>query len=115
MMKLSFILFQEIPETIGSLKQLVTLKLDENQLTALPKTIGKLSNLEEFILSQNDFETLPPCIGLLRKLNILNVDDNLLEELPPGKAFSPPPPPHPKTISVVHSDRTMCEWFYYAT
>jgi len=66
---------------------LVTLKLDENQLTTFPKTIGKLSNLEELILSQNDFETLPPCVGLLRKLNILNVDDNILEELPPGKAF----------------------------
>jgi Leucine-rich repeat (LRR) protein len=66
---------------------LVTLKLDDNQLTSLPKTVGKLSNLEEFILSQNDFETLPACIGLLRKLNILNADDNILEELPPGKAF----------------------------
>jgi hypothetical protein len=81
------LLFQEIPETIGNLKQLVTLKLDDNQLTTVPKTFGKLSNLEELILSQNDFEILPPCIGLLRKLNILNIDDNSLEELPPGKAF----------------------------
>jgi Leucine-rich repeat (LRR) protein len=81
------LILQEIPETIGNLKQLVTLKLDDNQLTTLPKTIGNLCNLEEFILSQNDFESLPPCIGLLRKLNILNVDDNMLEELPPGKTF----------------------------
>jgi erbb2-interacting protein len=113
MMKLHFVLFQEVPETIGSLKQLVTLKLDENQLIALPKTIGKLSNLEELILSQNDFETLPPCIGLLRKLNILNVDDNLLEELPPGiRSFS-----HhiSKAVSVVHSDSNTCEYILYAT
>jgi Leucine-rich repeat (LRR) protein len=103
-------LFQEVPDTIGSLKQLVTLKLDENQLTALPKTIGKLSSLEEFILSQNDFEMLPPCIGLLRKLNILNIDDNLLEELPPGKVFC-----SPKQISVVHSYRKMCKFVCYAT
>jgi Leucine-rich repeat (LRR) protein len=81
------LLFQEIPETVGNLKQLVTLKLDDNQLTTFPKTVGKLSNLEELVLNQNDFETLPPCIGLLRKLSILNVDDNILEELPPGKAF----------------------------
>jgi Leucine-rich repeat (LRR) protein len=105
-------LFQEVPETIGNLKQLVTLKLDENQLTALPNTIGKLSNLEEFILSQNDFEMLPPCIGLLRKLNILNIDDNLLEELPPGKVF---PSPLSKAISLVHSGRKMCKFICYAT
>ena len=64
---------------------LVTLKLDDNQLTTLPPAIGKLTNLEELILSQNDFEMLSPCIGLLRKLNILNADDNMLEELPPGE------------------------------
>nr|CAD7426840.1 unnamed protein product [Timema monikensis] len=74
-----------IPSTIGHLEELITLKLDDNQLNLLPNTIGKLSKLEEMILSQNDLEALPKSIGLLRKLRVLNVDDNMLEELPPVK------------------------------
>ena len=46
------------------------------QIEELPLSIGKLKNLEELIISQNFLEHLPPSIGLCRKLHTLNVDDN---------------------------------------
>ena len=67
---------------IGGLDSLVTLKLDDNQISELPMTIGKLKKLEELFLSQNYHESLPPSIGLCRKLHTLNVDDNDIEFLP---------------------------------
>ena len=46
------------------------------QIEELPMSIGSLKNLEELVVSQNFLEHLPPSIGLCRKLHTLNVDDN---------------------------------------
>ena len=74
---------KELPEMgFAGLESLVTLKLDDNQIEELPMSIGKLKNLEELFLSQNYLEHLPPSIGLCRKLHTLNVDDNDIEYLP---------------------------------
>ena len=64
------------------MESLVTLKLDDNQLNELPLSIGKLRNLEELVISQNYLEAIPPSIGLCRKLHTLNLDDNDIEMLP---------------------------------
>lgn len=64
------------------LKQLQTIKCDENQLQELPESICQLDCLEELMISHNDLFRLPPSIGLLRKLRYLTIDENLLRHLP---------------------------------
>ena len=74
---------QEVPETLESLVNLVTLKLDDNQIEKLPANVGKMESLEEIFCAENFLTTLPPSIGWLRKLHTLNVDENDLEDFPP--------------------------------
>ncbi|ELV11316.1 Leucine-rich repeat-containing protein 7 [Tupaia chinensis] len=79
---LSSNMLQQLPDSIGLLKKLTTLKVDDNQLTMLPNTIGNLSLLEEFDCSCNELESLPSTIGYLHSLRTLAVDENFLPELP---------------------------------
>ncbi|MGH0160892.1 UNVERIFIED_CONTAM: hypothetical protein FKN15_040334 [Acipenser sinensis] len=79
---LSSNMLQQLPDSIGMLKKLTTLKVDDNRLTALPNTIGSLSLLEEFDCSCNELESLPPTIGYLHNLRTLAADENFLSELP---------------------------------
>ena len=74
---------QEVPETLESLVNIVTLKLDDNQIEKLPENLGKMESLEEIFCAENFLTTLPPSIGWLRKLHTLNVDENDLEDFPP--------------------------------
>ena len=43
---LSRLNLKEIPESLRDLKQLRTLKLESNELTALPEWLGKLTQLQ---------------------------------------------------------------------
>jgi len=74
---------QVLPESLGNLEKLVTLKLEDNKLESLPSTLGKMADLEEVFAAENFLECLPPSVGWLRKLHTLNIDENDLEDLPP--------------------------------
>ncbi|XP_071733352.1 plant intracellular Ras-group-related LRR protein 1-like [Rutidosis leptorrhynchoides] len=71
-----------IPETVGKLRMLVSLKLSANQLQAIPDSIAGLENLQELYASSNLLESLPDSIGSLLKLKILDVSSNKLTSLP---------------------------------
>jgi len=67
------------------------LKLEENQLNEIPQSIGKLKNLQELYLQKNKLKTLPESIFQLKQLKVLFLWDNelpdelinrLIQELP---------------------------------
>ena len=57
-----------LPESIGDLKSLQTLYLDNNKLTTLPESIGNLKSLTYLDLVNNQLTTLPESIGNLTSL-----------------------------------------------
>jgi len=71
-----------LPPEIGNLRNLVTLDLDNNQLTGLPQEIGNLSNLTILSLYNNQLTRLPVKIGNLSKLTMLDLSYNQLTALP---------------------------------
>ena len=56
-----------LPERLGNLVELVTLKVDDNQLEALPASLGNMAALEELYCADNFLTQLPPSIGWLRE------------------------------------------------
>ena len=72
----------ELPESIGGLTELKSLRLNRNPLTTLPEQIGNLTHLESLELSYNYIKFLPENIGKLRKLRRMNLRDNPLNSLP---------------------------------
>ncbi len=75
-------LITKIPDTIGNLTKLKTLKVHYNILTEIPDTIGNLTNLETLYLNNNKITKIPDIIGNLTKLKILNLGYNKLKYLP---------------------------------
>ncbi len=71
-----------LPESIGNLKSLKKLILDDNKLTRLPKSIGNLKSLEILILEHNQLISLPESIGELTSLKILDLRYNEFTTLP---------------------------------
>lgn len=71
-----------LPESVGRMKNVVSLDLSCNELKTLPDSIAGLESLEEFYLSSNQLESVPDSIGLLQKLKILDVSSNQLKALP---------------------------------
>lgn len=74
---LSGILLTSIPDSIGCLKSLNRLHLDNNKLTIIPDSIGSLTSLTDLRLNINKLKTLPDSIINLRNLNVLTLDNNL--------------------------------------
>src|SRR3990172_12138536 len=72
----------ELPESIGKLKQLTSLKISYNKLTALPPSLGQLTQLTELNLSSNQLTTLPKSLGRLTQLQTLYLSNNQLTTLP---------------------------------
>jgi tetratricopeptide (TPR) repeat protein len=60
-----------LPETIGQLSSLRTLRLDSNKLTSLPSTIGKLKALQKLDVTSNQITSLPETIRDLHSLQTL--------------------------------------------
>jgi hypothetical protein len=72
----------ELPESIGSLRQLQSLDLSRNNLTEIPESIGSLRQLQSLDLSRNNLTEIPESIGSLKQLQSLYLSDNKLTEIP---------------------------------
>lgn len=90
-------LLQEVPSSIGNLRQLINLNLDSNQLQHLPTTIGSCQALGLLSVRDNlltevseesarfvemDFLQLPMEVGRLTNVKVLDVSGNRLSFLP---------------------------------
>eukprot|EP00435_Cladocopium_sp_Y103_P037993 s1603_g10.t1 len=71
-----------LPESIGQLKSLEGLVLNENLLTEVPPSIWKLQSLEMLDLSGNRLTSLPDSVQQLRSLKYLLLRSNQLVSLP---------------------------------
>jgi Leucine-rich repeat (LRR) protein len=71
-----------LPESIGNLKQLSTLSLNGHRLTNLPESIGNLINLTHLNLNGDRLTSLPDRIANLTQLVELNLNSNQLDCLP---------------------------------
>lgn len=69
-----------IPDSIGNLKDLVSLTLAESRFSGrIPSSLGELSNLSSLLLGSNGFiGEVPSSIGNLKQLTIFNVGNNKL-------------------------------------
>lgn len=72
----------ELPENIGELKELRSLRIDRNRIHALPTSMQKLKKLEIFILHENELTQMPGFIGELKKLTYLDMAMNRCSTLP---------------------------------
>jgi protein scribble len=87
---------QEIPSSLGNLRQLLNLNIDSNQLTTLPSTIGSCAQLGLMSIRNNMLVEvgtapmwfnslrlqLPMEIGRLSNMRVLDVSGNRLNYLP---------------------------------
>ncbi|KAF8020657.1 hypothetical protein BT93_G1172 [Corymbia citriodora subsp. variegata] len=71
-----------LPETIGKLKSLLQLELGGTKMTGLPHSIGDLKMLRKMDLSRASIEKLPDSIGGLESLIELNLENTDIIELP---------------------------------
>ncbi|MFX1499694.1 MAG: hypothetical protein ACFFDH_01875 [Promethearchaeota archaeon] len=71
-----------LPESIGNLKALKSLTSIKGSLTKLPDSIKKLTSLETLNLSANQLEILPESIGDVHSLKNINLSENKLSKLP---------------------------------
>lgn len=69
-------------EALAGLWNLVELKLDFNQFTALPSTIDQLVNLEILSCTDNLLNALPDAFDKFSKLHTFNMHNNNLREVP---------------------------------
>ena len=72
----------EIPSSIKNFPGLMTLKLQENNLTSIPHEIGELGKITFLALSNNQFDNVPNSIGNLNKLDYLYLSYNQLTSIP---------------------------------
>ncbi|KFK22321.1 hypothetical protein AALP_AAs51526U000200 [Arabis alpina] len=71
----------DIPESIGSLKELIVLNMSYNAFTGhIPQSLTNLTNLQSLDLSQNRLSgEIPPQLGKLTFLERMNFSYNMLE------------------------------------
>jgi len=60
---LIFPLLQRIPASIGNLRKLRVLDLEENKLDTLPNEIGYLRELQKLVMQSNQLTSLPRAVG----------------------------------------------------
>ncbi|GAA5975300.1 hypothetical protein JCM11641_005929 [Rhodosporidiobolus odoratus] len=71
-----------LPDTVGSLSNLVTLSIKNNLLTSLPDSIGRLQRLQTLQVSGNDLQHLPSELWQCAQLTSLNASSNLIKDFP---------------------------------
>lgn len=74
--------FQELPSSLGNLRNLKFLNLNVNILQQIPTTIGGCLSLGVLSLRHNKIQQLPMEIGRLERLQVLDLIDNNLTYLP---------------------------------
>ena len=72
----------EVPEDLGSLKNLESLSIRGFKLESLPESVGELQRLETLQLPGAGLDALPSGVWKLAHLNYLFLDGNALMELP---------------------------------
>ena len=73
---------EKIPDSIGLLKKLQILKVDQNKLLELSSKINGCEELTELVLTENLLSQIPDELTELKNLTNLAVDRNRLSELP---------------------------------
>ena len=81
-LKLSGNEFTSIPESIFEIDSLLTLNLNENNISSIPDDITALNNLKKLELSGNQFTLFPDNLGELENLMKLDLGYNNIESLP---------------------------------
>lgn len=71
-----------LPESLGNLTNLISLDLHDNQITNLPESFEKLINLSRLDLAWNNILTLPESFGNLTNLTVLYLHNNQITSLP---------------------------------
>lgn len=71
-----------LPETIGQLKNLEVLDLNQVELYRLPESIGELTALKELHLANNQLYELPKSFAQLQNLEVLDISFNCFGEFP---------------------------------
>ena len=79
--KLAGNILGSLPPSIAKLKQLKELDLSNNTFSKLPVEVGQLDALQALNLSQNAFATVPSCLTKLANLRDLNMNKNYLQHL----------------------------------
>ncbi len=74
--------FSEVPETIGSLKQLIYVMIRDVNLGLVPNEIGGLKSLQDLTLRNCNLTYLPESIGNLASLTSLDLSQNKLKTVP---------------------------------
>jgi Leucine-rich repeat (LRR) protein len=74
----------DLPEEIGTLRNLAYLDLHKNYLKTLPESIAQLTSLTNLSLDKNELKSLPKGIGRLEKLTVLSLRKNQISDLPLG-------------------------------
>ncbi|CAO3650420.1 unnamed protein product [Cunninghamella blakesleeana] len=100
-----------LPKSIGSLRKLSHLSVQNNNLDSLPEEICNLHELKNLDAQKNNLKTLPKEIWLCQSLVTLNCSSNLLESFPepysvPGVALHLPLTPQGEAVvsSVMAND-----------
>ncbi len=75
-----------MPESLGDLTELQSLRLSRNQLDALPDSLGRLTQLRYVGLNSNLLKAVPDSLGQLTRLQALDLSQNQLETLPESLA-----------------------------
>ncbi|GAX74334.1 hypothetical protein CEUSTIGMA_g1783.t1 [Chlamydomonas eustigma] len=73
-----------LPSSLGRLKQLECLLLDDNALKAVPESIGQCTRLMELSACRNQISSLPASMKLLSKMQALRMMSNCIHSLPDG-------------------------------
>jgi len=75
-------IFDRIPDSIGDLKFLKKLRMENCQISSIPNSIRKLKNLTQLRLEYNRIQKIPDWINELESLEVLNLHGNLIKNIP---------------------------------
>ncbi len=74
--------FVNVPDSVCNLQKLKALELNDNNLSEVPNCVGKLKNLTILRLSKNKLKKIPDGITELTNLNHLYIDNNPISSIP---------------------------------
>ena len=71
---------RQVPENIGNLQNLISLRLEENKISRLPDSIASLERLRFLALDDNLLQEIPTKIGTMSELQKIRIPGNPLNE-----------------------------------